>query len=134
MAIEWNEKLATGNSVIDNQHKELFARFDSLLTACNERKGKDEVYNLLQFLDDYVKSHFALEERLQQESNYPHYGEHKAQHESFIRDLQGLESQLKQEGASLSLVIQTNQTMVNWLIQHINITDREMAGYLRTAH
>jgi len=133
MAIEWNEKLATGNSVIDNQHKELFARFDSLLTACNERKGKDEVYNLLQFLGDYVKSHFALEERLQQESNYPHYGEHKAQHEGFIRDLQGLESQLKQEGASLSLVIQTNQTMVNWLIQHINITDREMAGYLRTA-
>jgi len=132
MAIEWNEKLATGNSVIDNQHKELFARFDSLLTACNERKGKDEVYNLLQFLGDYVKSHFALEERLQQESNYPHYGEHKA-HEGFIRDLQGLESQLKHEGASLSLVIQTNQTMVNWLIQHINIIDREMAGYLRTA-
>lgn len=133
MAIEWNEKLATGNSVIDNQHKELFARFDSLLTACKERKGKEEVYNLLLFLGDYVKSHFALEERLQQESNYPHYGEHKAQHESFIRDLQGLESQLNQEGASLSLVIQTNQTMVNWLIQHINITDREMAGYLRTA-
>ena len=133
MAVEWNEKLATGNSVIDNQHKELFARFDSLLTACNERKGKEEVYNLLLFLGDYVKSHFALEERLQQESNYPHYGEHKAQHESFIRDLLRLENQLKLEGASLSLVIQTNQTMVNWLIQHINITDREMAGYLRTA-
>jgi len=132
MTIEWNEKLATGNSLIDNQHKELFARFDSLLTACNERKGKEEVYNLLLFLGDYVKSHFALEERLQQEHNYPHYGEHKAQHEGFIRDLHNLENQLKQEGASLSLVIQTNQTMVNWLIQHINITDREMAGYLLT--
>jgi hemerythrin len=29
MAIEWNKKLATGNSSIDNQHKELFHRFDT---------------------------------------------------------------------------------------------------------
>jgi len=132
MAIEWNEELATGNRDIDSQHRELFARFDKLLTACNQRKGKEEVINLLQFLGDYVKSHFALEERLQVEHSYPHYGEHKSQHDSFIMDLHGLETQLSQEGASLPLVIQTNQTMVNWLINHINVTDRQMAGYLRT--
>lgn len=132
MAIEWNEELATGNGDIDSQHRELFARFDNLLTACNQRKGKEEVINLLQFLGDYVKSHFALEERLQVEHNYPHYGEHKSQHDTFIRELHDLETQLSQEGASLPLVIQTNQTMVNWLISHINGTDRQMAAYLRT--
>ena len=62
MAIEWNEKLATGNSNIDDQHKELFCRFDTLLAACNQRKGKDEVHNLLLFLGDYVKTHFSMEE------------------------------------------------------------------------
>lgn len=131
MSIEWNNSLATGNNDIDSQHKELFNRFDKLLTACNQRKGKEEVSSVLMFLGDYVRSHFAMEEQLQRNHNYPHYADHKEQHEGFIRDLQKLEDQFKQEGVSLSLVIQTNQTMVNWLIKHINATDRALADYLR---
>ena len=132
MAIEWSEKLATGNNHIDNQHKELILRFNTLLAACNQRKGKEEVHDLLLFLGDYVKTHFSMEETLQQRHNYPHYPAHKEEHEGFIRDLQRLEEQLKVEGASFPLVIQTNQTMVNWLIKHINGMDKEMAVYLRS--
>jgi hemerythrin len=132
MSIEWDESLATGNSSIDNQHKELFKRFESLMTACNQRKGKEEIYNVLTFLDEYVRSHFAMEEMLQKKHNYPHYPDHKEQHDGFIRDLQKLGDQFNQEGASLSLVIQTNQIMVNWLINHINVTDRALADFLRT--
>jgi len=132
MAIEWNEKLATGNSNIDNQHQELFRRFDILLTACNQRKGKEEVQNLLLFLGDYVKTHFSMEEALQKSNNYPGYPDHKKEHDGFISELQKLEEQFQQEGTSFPLVIQTNQTMVNWLIKHINARDKEMATYLRS--
>lgn len=131
MAIEWSESLATGNSDIDDQHKELLRRFDSLMTACNQKKGKEEVYNVLLFLGDYVRLHFAMEEQLQKTHNYPSYPDHKEQHEGFIRDLRKLEHQFKDEGATLSLVIQTNQTMVNWLVNHINGTDRALAEFLR---
>ena len=132
MAIEWNEKLATGNHEIDNQHKELFLRFDSLLAACNQRKGKEEVHNLLHFLGDYVKTHFSMEEALQKKHNYPHYPAHKEDHAGFIREFQKLTEQLQAEGASFPLVIQTNQTMVSWLIKHINGMDKEMATFLRS--
>ena len=132
MAIEWNEKLATGNNDIDNQHKELFRRFGNLLDACNQKKGKEEVCNLLVFLGVYVRTHFAAEEELQQCHNYPGYQAHKAQHESFIKDLGNLEEQLKVEGATLPLVIQTNQTMISWLINHISVSDKEMATFLQT--
>lgn len=132
MAIEWNEKLATGNSNIDNQHKELFRRFDTLIAACNQRKGKDEVHNLLIFLGDYVKTHFSMEEALQKSNNYPGYPDHKKEHDGFIREFDKLEEQFQQEGTSFPLVIQTNQTMVNWLIKHINRLDKEMATYLRS--
>lgn len=131
MSIEWDQSLATGNRDIDSQHKELFRRFDNLLTACNQRKGKEEVHSVLIFLGDYVRSHFAMEEQLQQKHNYPDYPAHKEQHEGFIRDLQKLEDQFQQEGVSLSLVIQTNQTMVNWLVKHINATDRQLANFLQ---
>ena len=131
MAIEWNNNLTTGVEEIDTQHKELFSRFDRLLTACNEGKGKDEVMRLLLFLDDYIKSHFAAEEALQIGSNYPGYADHKEQHISFIKDVDRLESQFRTEGATLPLVIQTNQTLVAWLIRHISRVDMEFAEFLK---
>lgn len=132
MAIEWSEKLATGNSNIDNQHKELFRRFDTLLAACNQRKGKEEVHNILLFLSDYVKTHFSMEEALQKKHNFPGYSDHKKEHDDFIRELHKLEEQLRREGASFPLVIQTNQTMITWLIKHINGLDKEMALFVRS--
>jgi hemerythrin len=132
MATEWNKALETGNADIDNQHKELFRRFDSLMDACQQRKGKEEVCKVLLFLGDYVKKHFAMEEELQLNRNYPHYPAHKEQHASFIKELENLEQQFKLEGATLSLIIQTNQSMVSWLINHINVKDKDLATYLRT--
>ncbi len=61
MTVEWRENLATGNEEIDRQHMELFRRFNTLLAACNQGKGKDEVNGLLLFLNDYIRTHFALE-------------------------------------------------------------------------
>jgi hemerythrin len=132
MSIEWRDSLATGNKVVEDQHKELFRRFNNLLTSCNQGKGKEEVYSLLLFLGGYVRSHFAAEEQLQTQHAYPGYREHKEQHDVFIRDLGKLENQFSTEGATLALVIQTNQTMVNWLIRHISGTDKELANFLRT--
>ena len=72
-----------------------------------------------------------MEEELQKTSSYPGYPAHKEQHEEFEKDLDKLEQQFKLEGATLSLVIQTNQRMVSWLIDHINVKDKDLAAYLR---
>jgi len=133
MLIEWNEDLTTGNKAIDAQHKELINRFNTILDACNHGKGKDEVKNLLQFLGEYVKSHFAMEEELQQRYDYPEYALHKQEHASFIQDFNRLEHQFEEEGATLLLVIRTNKAMINWLVSHINGTDKKLAAFLRTA-
>jgi len=134
MAIEWRESLATGHETIDSQHKELFKRFNNLLNACKEGRGQDEVCRLLSFLGDYVRSHFAAEEELQVRHNYGGYDTHKKEHERFIADLHKLADQIRQEGSSLSVVIETNQVMVNWLLKHISGTDRELASFLRSAN
>jgi len=132
MAIEWRDDLATGNELIDDQHKELFSRFNRLLESCQGGKGKDEVTRMILFLGDYVRSHFATEEQLQLRHNYPGYTAHKAQHDAFIEDFRKLEDQFRSQGASFVLVIQTNQTMVDWLIKHIGGTDKAFAGFLRS--
>ena len=131
MDIEWSDALATGVNEIDNQHKEIFSRFGRLFTACSQGKGKDEVLVLLGFLDEYVKEHFAAEERLQLRHAYPEYAAHKAEHSRFIADVARLTSEMKAEGATLSLVIMTNKTLAAWLVQHIKKTDMAFATYVR---
>lgn len=131
MAIEWRKSLETGIEEIDLQHKELFARINLLLEACNRGQGREEVLKMLVFLDDYIKTHFAAEENLQRRLGYPGYVAHRDQHSRFVREVDALERQFENEGATISLVIQTNRTMSEWLIQHISNVDRELADFAR---
>lgn len=131
MAIEWRDYLATGIEEIDLQHKELFARINVLLDACTRGQGRDEVLKLLLFLDDYIKTHFAAEEKLQKRSDYPGYPEHRDQHTRFVRQVDELERQFTNDGATIGLVIQTNRTMTEWLIEHISRVDKAFADFVK---
>jgi len=131
MPIEWTSNLATGVTEIDDQHKEIFKRVNRLSEACSEGKGREEVLKLLLFLEDYVKEHFAAEEKQQVRSGYPGYAQHKSQHTRFIADIARLATAFRTEGATLSLVIMTNKTLTAWLVQHISKTDMELAAYLK---
>jgi hemerythrin len=131
MEIAWRDELAVGVQSIDEQHKELFRRFNTLLAACNEGRGKAEVGDLITFLRDYVAVHFFDEEALQKEQGYPGFAEHRKQHLEFVGRLDALHKQYFSEGASLSLVIQTNNMLIEWLVNHISKVDRKIGEYLR---
>ncbi len=133
MVIVWKKELATGNEEIDNQHKELFRRFNNLQSACKQGRGLDELSNLLTFLGEYVRSHFALEEQLQIDHDYPGYLKHKEQHDDFIHNFKELEDQLNTKGTTSTLLMQTNYVLVNWLTRHFIWTDKDLAKFLLTA-
>lgn len=131
MGIAWQENLAVGVDTIDDQHKELLRRFDSLLQACNKGRGREELVRLLNFLNEYVICHFRDEEKLQQDCGYPGYSSHCQEHDHFIERLKGLQKELAVEGASLPVVIRTNNVMLDWLINHIAKSDTKIGEFLR---
>jgi hemerythrin-like metal-binding protein len=133
MFFMWKDELATGYEVIDNQHKELFRKFNAFQTACRQGKGLDELSNLLSFLGKHVRSHMAQEEQLQIAHNYPGYLMHKKEHDDFTYSLRRLEEQLNADGISHALLIRTNMALITWLTKHFTWTDRDLAGFLRTA-
>ncbi|AMV72804.1 bacteriohemerythrin [Desulfuromonas carbonis] len=130
MAINWDDSLLTGVDDIDDQHRELFRRFNNLLAACNQGQGREEVLRTLTFLDDYIRSHFHEEELMQQRSNFPDYPAHRAQHDNFIATTEALADQFRSEGASLGLLVKTNTTLMEWLVGHIRKMDRAFARHL----
>lgn len=131
MAMTWTPRLAVGNERIDQQHQELFRRFDRLLDACRERRGKEELVDLFEFLNQYVVTHFQEEEQLMLRHGYPEISAHQALHRQFIEDMRNSSRQLRDEGPSLELVVNTNQALLHWLIRHIQQVDVQMGNYLK---
>jgi len=130
MAILWTDDLATGVMVIDQQHQELFKRINALLEACSEGKGKIEVANVIDFLEGYVITHFAAEERYMIKNGYPAYIAHKAQHTEFMDNFSKLKTSFKEEGPGVHIVVTTNRIVVEWLRTHIRKLDKALAEFL----
>lgn len=131
MPIEWTQDLAVGVKIIDEQHKEIFRRVDALLEACKAGKGKDAVGGMLTFLEDYIVEHFAAEEAIQMQYAYPSYNAHKQEHERFIQSVDELKKKFEKEGPSLMTVLETNRTVVDWLVKHIKKVDMDLGAYLK---
>jgi hemerythrin len=132
MPVEWTDDLATGAGEIDEQHKELFRRINGLLEACTEGKGKDEVKRVMQFLDDYVATHFSAEEKYMATYGYSGYSGHKAQHLEFMEKFSNLKARLEKEGPGVHLVVNANIMLVEWLQNHIRKLDKALGAFLKT--
>jgi hemerythrin len=132
MGIEWRDSLAIGVEVIDNQHKELLLRFDKLLNACQTGKGVEELKKLQTFLEEYVHTHFNDEEALQRHHRYPGYEAHHKEHLYFIEQINKLKSETLEEGVSTHHVIETNNLLLKWLLNHISKVDTKLGTFIKS--
>jgi len=128
---DWHEGMATGNEEIDEQHKELLSHVGDLLKGARASRGSEEIGKLMWFLKRYVRKHFRDEEKLQLESGFPGYQEHKTQHESFFLEVRRLESIHTEHGADTIMIVAAVQSMCDWLRTHFNRMDKIMVDYLR---
>jgi hemerythrin-like metal-binding protein len=128
--IKWTPDLAVGVKTIDEQHQELFRRFNQLLEACTQGQGKEAVGKTLQFLDEYVITHFGNEETYMLSHGYPEYTQHKAAHTQFINTLKQLRESFGRGDGGITVVIQANQVVVDWLNNHIRKVDTKLGAFL----
>ena len=133
MIIEWTDDLATGSEIIDEQHKELFKRINSLMEACRQGKGKGEIDGIMHFLDDYVITHFHEEEKYMQEHAYSGYAKHKAEHLLLLENFRILKAEFENEGPGFYLVLRTKELIVHWLLDHIRKVDRSLGAFQKRA-
>lgn len=131
MSLQWRADLAVGVDLIDEQHQELFARINNLLESCNQGKGRDEVAKMIDFLGEYISLHFADEEALQRQVDYPDYSAHKLMHDRFVAEYGRLQEQLRSDGPTVRFVLQVNRAVVDWLVQHISKVDKALAVYVQ---
>jgi len=127
----WHPSLSVGIEMIDEQHQEWFRRAEALFEAGKEGRAKEYIGELLGFLDEYTKKHFADEERYMQSINYPGLDEQKKAHASFVGQLQKLRSDYEASGGSLTVIIQANKMVIDWLTKHISGLDKKIGDFVR---
>jgi hemerythrin len=128
MRAEFDDSLITGNEMIDSQHKELIAKINDLLIACEANQGKEEAGRMMTYLKDYVEFHFGEEEKFQEEIGYPGIAEHKAKHAEFKETVRAL-AEMVESGVSTDFSGLVQKQVIDWLYSHIKGFDRSVAEY-----
>ena len=131
MSFAWSQELATGNTIIDDQHKQLFVAASDLFTACQIGKERQEVERTMEFLLQYTIKHFADEEALQKKYDYPEYPAHKQSHIYFTGLVQDMFARLPQDGLSDDFISEVYISVGEWLLSHVRGEDVRMAEYIQ---
>ena len=132
MSIGWTQDLSVGVSKIDEQHKIWFDKANQLFEAGKEGKTKEYIVQMLDFLDDYTKQHFRDEEQYMLSIKYPEIDLQKKAHADFIQELAKIRSDYQNSGGNISLIINANQMIINWLTSHISSMDKKIGIYAKS--
>lgn len=130
----WTPNLSVGVEMIDDQHKMWFEKAEKLFDAGKNHQAKEYIGELLTFLDDYTKKHFADEEKYMLSIHYPEYEAQKKAHTTFIAELAKLRNDFDTSGGSLMVILNANQMVVDWLTKHISNMDKKIGEFARTNH
>ncbi|MBZ0220339.1 MAG: bacteriohemerythrin [Candidatus Methylomirabilis sp.] len=128
MTTQWNDFYLMGLDVMDAQHMELVKRVNVLLEAMRDGRGAEEVAVLIRFLEAYAVEHFSAEERLMSSRPEIDFSTHKAQHHFLRRALANFKDKYRARGASASLALNLQQNLLQWLRNHMMITDKKFAS------
>jgi hemerythrin len=128
--MRWDESLATGNAVIDAEHRELIALIDELELADTEA-DETRVPQALEQLADYVAVHFQMEERLMRREGYPAAAieAHVAEHRELARRTSELEAAYA--AGTLDSVDPIVEFLYEWFQHHIAEVDQQLADHVR---
>ena len=128
--VNWTSKLSVGSSQLDADHIILIGLLNELHDAAVTGKGEELFETIFDTLKDYTATHFAREEALMRNANYPGYKDHKAYHHRLVSSLHDFAARYYSEKSSLA-VSEIEQFLLGWLTNHIQKADFAYKPYLR---
>ncbi len=122
--IVWIDRYNTGIEEIDTQHLQIVDYLNQLREARLKGSAK-AVQDVIEGIVDYTLSHFAFEEALMAQAEYPFARAHKSVHESFIKRVEKFQARFK---AGEEISEEFYNVLKRWLVNHIQ---RDDAAYVR---
>ncbi len=86
--LHWNETYSVGLEAVDYEHQELIGLINRIHDQL--RAGAGSITKFLGDLHRGISAHFALEEKLMQDSRYDRLAPHKADHERLLDEIRDI--------------------------------------------
>lgn len=128
--IRWEKRFELGIPTIDEQHKKLVDLCNDLYMVIVRNKYRattpgwqEALSDALRATVDYVKTHFADEEKLLAAVGYEGLEQQKAQHHGFTMKI--AESLKTFNKATFQDAIDFVKFLYEWILQHIAVSDKQ---------
>ncbi len=125
----WTTEFSVNNDLIDAQHKMIFEYANNLHESIQTGRSKEIVDDIVSKLLNYSQNHFADEEKLMRECQYPDIANHLAEHEKFIAKVSDYRDNFNL--TSRMTAIDILNFLKEWLVNHILVTDKKYAPFIK---
>ncbi|MBE0450993.1 MAG: diguanylate cyclase [Clostridia bacterium] len=90
--LTWHHNFSSGNTIIDEQHKELFSLANSLISSGMKLQSDDAQNHAIMAFVGYIRKHFEDEEYILKSTDYPLVEQmaHAEMHKSLMNRIEGL--------------------------------------------
>ncbi len=123
---KWDDSYLIGIEELDHEHKALIDDINRLHEELTGQGGPSEIEKCLGEIHARMQAHFALEENVMQEHEYPYLAEHKAEHDELLDSYtESMLQLLNDTGPTTSLSIQ--EKLQHWVMVHIGTSDKKMS-------
>ena len=126
--MEWHSEYAIGNLEIDHDHIQIFGAINQYIMAVRYGCDRRLVGKILDVAGKYAASHFEREERLMNDTKYPHHETHKQAHHDFISAIKDFQSS-QYDVTDISEEIA--YFMHSWLKLHVLEVDAALGAYIK---
>jgi hemerythrin len=125
----WQDRYRIGMPAIDEQHQQLFAMANDLYRRVRAGKSGSQITPTVDFLLNYTRSHFVLEEELMRKHGYPDLPAHRAEHVELLRQTEVMMTRLR-SGETVAM-LELAQFLIDWLMHHVLETDQKLASFFQ---
>ena len=125
-SIVWSDDFLVGIEEIDYEHRRLVDDINKLHRELLEHVDMERIESTLGRIHARMQAHFALEEHVMVSHDYPHYPEHKAEHERLLDEYTELMTKFER-GPNLVDQEAMEGMLRRWIVDHILTSDKKMS-------
>lgn len=115
---------------MNDNHLEEILLVNKLDTIARENDLDGVATVLEEYLEHSIK-HFAEEEQLMQEADYPDYFTHKGEHDRHIKELHALIRYFEKNRDPKAIYVHIEGGLSPWILHHIQTMDNEAAKFIK---
>jgi len=120
-----------GVKLIDDQHKGLVDLINEMFNHVtgNYVQERDYFNRVIKEVTQYVKKHFAAEEKIMLAAKFAGYAEHKKKHDSFILAI--VENITDYKAGRRFTLSSFTRFLKDWVLSHIALEDKQYFEYFK---